>query len=165
MARTFRPQDPVGTPSGLKMDNEAVRAKVFSSLEEAVGALRKAGFKPEATLRTTQIIQTNRGPVAVPGGDEFEGVLNKVETQGQPTINEKGYSVNFGSSYIQVVTFDDRGPVAEGLLTYGQSSDPASPYAYDQLPWFSRGQWIKQPFHPEDVQAQRVGEILRLKIR
>jgi acyl-homoserine-lactone acylase len=161
----FDPKDPVGTPSGLKMENEAVRARVFSALQEGVASLRKAGFKPEATLRTTQIIQTNRGPVAVPGGDEFEGVLNKVETQGQPTVNEKGYNVNFGSSYIQVVTFDDRGPVAEGLLTYGQSSDPASPYAYDQLPWFSRGQWIKQPFHPEDVQSQRVGEVLRLKIR
>ena len=74
------------------------------------------------------------------GGDEFEGVLNKLESQGQSLIDPKGYNVNYGSSYMQVVTFDERGPVAQGLLTYGQSSDLASPRAYDQLPLFAATQ-------------------------
>lgn len=63
---------------------------------------------------------------------------------------------------MQVVTFDARGPVAQGLLTYGQSSDPASPRAYDQLPLFAAKQWHPLPFHPADVQAQREGKPLQL---
>jgi acyl-homoserine-lactone acylase len=100
--------------------------------------------------------------VTIHGGDEFEGVLNKVETKGQPTLTAGGYQVNYGSSYIQAVTFDSRGPVAYGILTYGQSSDPASPRAYDQLPMFSAKQWLALPFHAADVQAQRTGQPLTL---
>jgi acyl-homoserine-lactone acylase len=107
--------------------------------------------------------RTVRGQkIAIPGGDEFEGVLNKVESQGQPAIDPKGYNVNYGSSYIQTVGFDERGPVAQGLLTYGQSSDPASPRAYDQLPLFSAGKWHPLPFHRADIEAQREGAPLQL---
>ena len=52
---------------------------------------------------------------------------------------------------MQTVTFDARGPVAQAILTYGQSTDPASPHATDQLRLFSRKQWPALPFHPEDV--------------
>src|SRR4029077_19045581 len=69
---------------------------------------------------------------------------------------------NFGTSYIQGVTFDERGPVAQGLLTYGQSSDVASPRAYDQLPLFSAKRWQSLPFHPDDVAAQRDGPVVQL---
>src|SRR5204862_1825915 len=100
--------------------------------------------------------------VALHGGDDFEGVLNMIESHGQSTINANGYNVNFGSSYIQVVTFDERGPVAQGLLTYGQSSDPASPRAYDQLPLFSAKKWHPLPFHRADIEAQREGAPLQL---
>jgi acyl-homoserine-lactone acylase len=100
--------------------------------------------------------------VALHGGNEFEGVLNKLESQGQPTIDAGGYSINFGSSYMQVVTFDDRGPVAQGILTYGQSSEPGSDHAYDQLPMFAAKQWQPLPFHPADVEVQRIGKPLRL---
>ncbi len=75
-----------------------------------------------------------------------------------------GYNINFGTSYIQVVTFDERGPVAQGLLTYGQSSDVASPRAYDQLPLFAAKRWQPLPFHPDDVAAQREGPPFSLPI-
>jgi len=52
--------------------------------------------------------------------------------------------------------------VAQGLLTYGQSTNPASPHATDQLWLFSRKQWPALPFHPEDVEKSRVGEVLRI---
>jgi acyl-homoserine-lactone acylase len=101
--------------------------------------------------------------IALHGGDEFEGVLNKLESQGQPTIGPNGYNVNYGTSYVQVVTFDERGPVAQGLLTYGQSSDLASPRAYDQLSLFAAKRWLPLPFHPEDVAAQREGPAVNLR--
>jgi acyl-homoserine-lactone acylase len=70
--------------------------------------------------------------------------------------------VDFGTSYIQSVTFDERGPIAQALLTYGQSSDPASKFSYDQLPNYSRKQWIDLPFHANDVDAKLVEPAVRL---
>ena len=153
----FNPTDPINTPSGLNMGDASVEISIFTALGDAVAALRAAGFAPEATLRIAQVKQTNRGPVPVPGGDEFEGVLNKTQTPGVAGITSKGYDITYGSSYIQIVTFDDRGPVAAGMLTYGQSSDPASSFAYDQLEPFSRKQWPALPFHRSDIEAQRIG--------
>lgn len=70
-----------------------------------------------------------------------------------------------GDKKMQTVTFDARGPVAQAILTYGQSTDPASPHATDQLRLFSAKQWPQLPFHAEDVARERVGETLRLLAR
>ncbi|HEY2561702.1 MAG TPA: penicillin acylase family protein [Caldimonas sp.] len=158
----FDPGQPIATPSGLDMDTPVTRNAVFKALAEAVGTIRAAGFAADVALGVPQsrVVQGQR--VALHGGDEFEGVLNMLQTQGQPTINAGGYRVNYGSSYLQVVTFDDRGPVAQGILTYGQSSEPGSEHAYDQLPMFAAKQWQPLPFHPEDVESQRVGRPLLL---
>jgi acyl-homoserine-lactone acylase len=63
---------------------------------------------------------------------------------------------------VQTVTFDARGPVAQAILSYGQSTDPASKFATDQLRLYSAKQWPVLPFHAEDVAKARVGEALRL---
>jgi acyl-homoserine-lactone acylase len=101
-------------------------------------------------------------PIALHGGDEFEGVLNNLGTQFAPGISPKGLLIDYGTSYVQTVTFDARGPVAQAILTYGQSTDPASPRATDQMRLFSAKQWPVLPFHADDVSAARVGEVLRL---
>lgn len=161
----FDPADPVATPSGLNLADPGVKTAVFGALGNAVDLLKRSGFAPDATLAQAQVKQTPHGPVPLHGGDEFEGVLNKLETQGVPTITPKGYDVNYGSSYIQTVGWDAAGPVAQAILTYGQSSNPASPFAYDQLALFSRKQWVALPFHPADVAAQQVGPTLHLERR
>jgi acyl-homoserine-lactone acylase len=158
----FDASRPIATPAGLDMGNPVTRDAVFNALAEAVGIVRAAGFASGVALGIPQSRLVHGQRVALHGGNEFEGVLNKLETQGQPTINAGGYSVNFGSSYMQVVTFDDRGPVAQGILTYGQSSEPGSEHAYDQLPMFAAKQWQPLPFHPSDVESQRIGKPLRL---
>jgi acyl-homoserine-lactone acylase len=158
----FDPAQPVATPAGLDMATPATREAVFKAVGDAVGTLRTAGFAADVPLGVPQSREVRGQKIALHGGDEFEGVLNKLESQGQSLIDPKGYNVNYGSSYIQVVTFDERGPVAQGLLTYGQSSDLASPRAYDQLPLFAAKQWHPLPFHPADVQAQREGKPLQL---
>ncbi|MGR4869131.1 penicillin acylase family protein [Variovorax sp. LARHSF232] len=158
----FDPARPVVTPAGLDMATPATREAVFKALGDAVAALRTAGFAPDAALAEAQTRMVRGQKVAIPGGDEFEGVLNKVESQGQRVIGANGYNINYGTSYIQVVGFDERGPVAQALLTYGQSSDPASPRAYDQLAMFSQKKWLPMPFHRADVEAQRVGAPVQL---
>lgn len=158
----FDPAQPVATPSGLDTATPVTRAAIFKALGNAVGIVRAAGFAVDVPMGVPQSRVVRGEKIALHGGDEFEGVLNKLESLGQSTINASGYDVNFGTSYIQVVTFDERGPVAHGLLTYGQSSDPASPRAYDQLPLFAARRWQLLPFHPDDVAAQREGPVVRL---
>lgn len=158
----FDPARPVATPAGLDMATPATRDAVFTALGEAVGIVRTAGFAADVPLAEVQTRLVRGQKVAIHGGDEFEGVLNKVESQGQSLIDPKGYAINFGSSYMQVVGFDERGPVAHAILTYGQSSDPDSPYAYDQLPLFAAKQWHPLPFHRADIEAQRIAAPLRL---
>ena len=58
-----------------------------------------------------------------------------------------------GSRYIQVVTWDDAGPVARGLLTYSQSTNPASPYFADQTQQFGKGSFVKLPFSQAEIAA------------
>jgi len=155
----FDPKDPVGTPSGLRLNDDTVRARVWEALAGAAAESKKAGFALDAPLGKLQVKPTQQGLVSVHGGDEFEGVLNKIETT---PLSAKGLEPVFGTSYVQTVTFDERGPVAQGFLTYGQSSQPDSPRAFDQLPAFSRKEWPKLPFHAQDVAAQKVGEVLKL---
>ena len=69
-------------------------------------------------------------------------------------LDAGGYhDIAWGSSYIQTVTFDDAGPVAQAMLVYGQSVDPTSPHYADQLPLFSRKEWPALPFTPEQIKA------------
>jgi acyl-homoserine-lactone acylase len=150
----FDASRPVDTPLGLNLADASVKASLLQSIDDAASALRRAGFAIDVTLRTAQVKATPHGPVPVPGGEEFEGVLNKVESRG---LTASGYDIDFGSSYIQLVTFDGSGPIARGMLTYGQAGDPSSPYAYDQLDTFSRGEWPRLPYTRPEIDADRIG--------
>ena len=162
--RPFDPADPANTPAGLNTEKPIVRTELLQALENAVATVRAAGFEFDAPLGEVQSYTTNSGEVGLHGGPEFEGVLNKLESFGSDTLEAGGYRINFGSSYIQTVTFDDRGPVAEAILTYGQASQPDSRYSFDQLPSYSGKQWLRLPFHAEDVDKERVGNVLRLTV-
>ncbi len=160
----FDPQKPALTPSGLKMDDTAVAGKVWAALTQAVQKVRGAGFALDAALGSLQRPQQIDEAIALHGGEDFEGVLNMVTHQFAPGLNARGLRVDFGSSYMQTVTFDERGPLAQAILSYSQSTDPASPYFADQTQLFSRKQWPSLPFHAEDVARARVGEVLRLTL-
>ena len=152
----------MATPSGLKLADPAVATKVWETLTQAVAAVRASGFALDATLSSVQRPLITDEPIPLHGGDEFEGVLNNLGNQFAPGITAKGLRIDYGTSYVQTVTFDARGPVAQAILTYGQSTDPASPFATDQLRLFSQKKWPVLPFHAEDVARERVGEPLRL---
>jgi len=158
----FDKAQPVATPAGLKMADAAVAAKVWDALTQAVVKVRGAGFALDAPLGSVQRPLLTDEPIALHGGDEIEGVLNNLGNQFAPGIGQKGLRIDYGSSYIQTVTFDNRGPVAQAILSYGQSTNPASPQATDQMRLFSAKQWPTLPFHAEDVARERVGEVLRL---
>jgi acyl-homoserine-lactone acylase len=160
----FDKASPVATPAGLNMANAEIATKVWDALAGAVKKMRAAGFAHDATLSQVQRFVLTEEPIFFHGGDEIEGVLNNVGDRMAPGITSRGLRIDFGSSYLQTVTFDERGPVAQGLLTYGQSPHKDSPHQTDQLKMYAAKKWANLPFHAEDVAKQRVGEALRLTL-
>jgi len=158
----FDPAQPVATPAGLKMDDATTAAKVWEALDGAVKAIRTSGYTLDATLGGVQRPAITEEAIALHGGEEFEGVLNNLGRQEPAPINKAGLRIDYGTSYVQTVTFDAKGPVAQAILTYGQSTNPASPHANDQMREFSAKRWHTLPFHRNDVVKARVGEPLRL---
>ena len=158
----FDAAQPAATPHGLKMADAGVAGKVWETLATAVTAVRGAGFALDATLASVQRPLITDELIALHGGDEQEGVLNNVGNQFVQGIGAKGLPIDYGTSYVQSVTFDARGPVAQALLTYGQSTNPSSPHANDQMRLYSRKEWPVLPFLADDVAKARVGEVLRL---
>lgn len=162
-AMPYDPANPVATPRGLKMGDPAVAAKVWDALTQAVRKVRGAGFALDAPWGQVQRPGITDEAVALHGGDNLEGVLNNLGARAVPDLGPRGVVVDYGTSYVQTVGFDERGPVAHALLVYGQSSDPASPHATDQLRLFARKQWPRLPFHADEVARERVGPVLRLQ--
>jgi acyl-homoserine-lactone acylase len=91
----------------------------------------------------------------VPGGDDLDGVANVTAyrhfngsllpaTPRGPAsdsgLTRDGYVINYGSSFILAAELGPDGARARALLTYGNSSDPASPFHRDQLEAFARGE-------------------------
>jgi acyl-homoserine-lactone acylase len=165
----FDRKDPIHTPLGLNVvghrASPTLRNAVFDALGQAVHAIRAAGFALDAPLGDLQRRTGPAGPVPLAGGEEFEGVLNVLATTDVMPLTRAGYAIDTGTSYLQIVAFEEDGPVAWTLLPYGQSSDPASPYAFDQLPAFSAKQWYIVPFKAADIAAERVAEVLTLRFR
>ncbi|GMA14275.1 aculeacin A acylase [Deinococcus metallilatus] len=157
----FDPADPVNTPRGLNTADASVRSKLLQAFGDAVALLKANHIAPDRPLGEVQGVIRNGVRIPLHGAPEFEGVLNKIEP---PLLNEQGYVgvVGTSSSYIQTVTFDEAGPVAQAILTYSQSADPASPHYADQTVLFSQKTWVTLPFTPAAIQADPALRTLEL---
>ncbi|WJD72793.1 penicillin acylase family protein [Pseudomonas asiatica] len=58
-----------------------------------------------------------------------------------------------GTSYLQLVSFTDKGPQARGLLAFSQSSEAASVHAGDQTKAFAAGKLAVIPFTEAQIKA------------
>ncbi len=146
----FDPQDPMRTPHTLDIASAPVRTALLAALRDAVAALAARGFSPDVAIGEAQRISVNGRLVPVAGGDWYDGVLNLNLTR---PVDGVGYEPFDGASYIAAFGFDQAGPVAEGMLVYGQSSDPASPYYLDQLDIYAAKTPYRLPFHRADILA------------
>ena len=83
---------------------------------------------------------------------DIDGSYNSIHMG--TALDASGYhEIIWGTSYVQTITFDDAGPVAQGMLLYGQSVDPKSAYFADQLRLFSRKEWPVLPFTRAQIEA------------
>jgi len=155
----FDRTDPVHTPRGLKREGPTTEA-LLQALGEAVVLIEGRGLSLTAPWGELAVAGHGDGRIPLHGGEGEEGVLNAHRST---WVDGTGYVTDSGSSYIQIVTFDDRGPVARAVLTYSESTDPASPHAADQTRLYSDKAWVTMPFHANDVTAGTTGPVIRIR--
>lgn len=153
----FDPADPVNTPRDLNTGDEA-GAALLAALVSAAGEIEAAGIALDAPWGEVQYAPRGEDRIAVHGGSGAAGILNMQLSQ----PSEGGISPVHGTSYIQIVGFDEDGPVAQAILSYSQSTDPASPHYGDQTRAYSDKAWNRLPFSAEEIEAAREGESLRI---
>ncbi|MFM9828278.1 MAG: penicillin acylase family protein, partial [Sphingomonas sp.] len=144
----FNAADPVNTPRDLVTDG-ATGERLLAALAKAADAVTKQGIALNARWGDVQFAVRGNERIPIHGADGQLGVLNVQVAQ--PVAG--GITPVHGSSYVQVVTFDDAGPVADAVLSYSQSTNPSSPHFGDQTPLYSAKRWHRMPFSPAQIAA------------
>ena len=144
----FDPKDPQHTPRGLAVDRPEVAKAIRESMLASVDQVNKMGLKADSRWGDIQVVSSGGQQTPIHGGPGTLGVYNAI--QSVPRTDGK-LEVVSGTSYLQVVTFDDKGPQVQGLLAFSLSSDPASRYSRDQTVAFSRKQLSVLPFTEQQI--------------
>jgi acyl-homoserine-lactone acylase len=155
----FDPANPVTTPRDLVTEGEA-GAKLLAALAATVNGMEEQGVALDAAWGQDQQAMDGTTGIPIHGGPGSLGVLNMQESERAAS----GKLVpRHGTSYIQIVGFDDKGPVADAILSYSQSTNPASPHFADQTRAYAAKQWLRLPFHKKDIAAQAIGKPKRIR--
>ncbi len=154
----FDAADPINTPRELITDG-ANKDALLTALAAAASDIENAGIALDAPWGEVLAVRLEDRQIALHGGPGVAGVLNM--QRGRPA--EGGLVPQHGSSYIQIVSFDDNGPVADAILSYSQSTDPNSPHFSDQTELYSAKIWHRLPFSAAEIEAQRVGDPLQVE--
>ena len=144
----FDPKDPQHTPRGLAVDRPEVAKAVRDAMLASVAQINKMGLTADSRWGDIQVVSSGGQQTPIHGGPGTLGVYNAI--QSVPRTDGK-LEVVSGTSYLQVVTFDDKGPQAQGLLAFSLSSDPASRHSRDQTVAFSRKQLSVLPFTEQQI--------------
>lgn len=144
---------PVTTPAQLSLDEANVEI-VRQRMGEAVDRLVMAGIPMDRPWGEVQYVDKNGERIGIHGGSG--SMMFSVITSS--LVDGEGYSnITHGNSYMQAVTWDDSAcPDAFAMLTYSQSTDPASDHYADATRLYSEGGWIDMPFCEADRDAQEI---------
>lgn len=153
----FDPADPVATPRDLA--TAAVGDKLLAALDDAAAELDAAGIALDAPWGDVQQRRVGDERIPIHGGPGTAGVLNYQDARPAPG---GGLVPVHGSSYIQIVSFDENGPAVDALLSYSQSTDPASPHFADQTRAYAAKDWYRLPFHAQEIAAQAISATHRI---
>jgi acyl-homoserine-lactone acylase len=157
----FNPAAPLTTPRGFDPTVAANQRLIIGALATAVQAIEALALKLDAPWGELQVLPRQDLDVPMHGGKDSMGVFGVMNA----TLGEGGYrDITSGNSYIQIVTWDESDcPVAKGILTHSQSTDPASEHFADQSLLYSNKQWVDLPFCPEDIRDAAIAEPLVLE--
>lgn len=142
----FDAKDPINTPRGIKHEDKNVAKVVREALARSVIEMQEKQIDARRPWGEIQGFERNGKRVPIPGGRYVYNAMVSEEANGQANIR-------FGSSYVQLVTFDGQGPQATAVLAYSQSTDPTSPHYADQAARFTALDWIAQPFTDRQIET------------
>jgi len=146
----FELAHPVTTPFGLNTANPTVR----DALGDAIQVLNKAHVPVDTPLGAVQFVSYHGSHITIPGGPgDPDGIYNAIFENTEP--GDSPTTPDTGSSFIQVVTWPAHGtcPVGATIVTYSESSNPASPHFADQTKLFSKKQFLPDRFCPSQIAA------------
>ncbi|HEV3002722.1 MAG TPA: penicillin acylase family protein [Solirubrobacteraceae bacterium] len=144
--------DPANTPRGLNADDPRVK----QALRDAAAELKGLGIALDARLGEVQAEVRGDERIPIHGGPGTAGVFNAINVAAP---RQGGIvDVPHGSSFVQAVQFVDGACPVEPrtILTYSQSTNPASPWHSDQTRMYSRKQWVDTPFCEPDVRRETI---------
>ncbi|MCA0374398.1 MAG: penicillin acylase family protein [Gemmatimonadetes bacterium] len=101
--------------------------------------------------------RVRRGSVDVPVGG-CSGALGCFRVLGYERAPDGKLVANTGDGWVLAVEFGATRPRAFSILSYGQSTDPASPHHADQAAMFARGEFKPVWWTPAEVRAHTVRE-------
>jgi len=167
----FDPADPVGTPNTLNVDNAST---ILLHIGLAAKALDDAGWGYDVVLGEMQFDgRPHDEIIPIPGGFGLEGVASVVSCCSNPNtlgpkaesspfvtddffIRETGYPITSGNSFMMTLQFTDDGPIAQGVLTYGQPDDIESEDFTSQTKLYSDGEFRPMWFTEDEIEADEV---------
>ena len=139
----FDPAHPLTTPSGLAIDRAPVAKALLEAMLASSAEVSKLGQTRWGDIQVS-------GQTPIHGGPQELGIYNAMQTV--PRADGKREVVS-GTSYLQIVSFDDKGPNAVGVLAFSESSNPASAYSKDQTQAFSEKKLRPLPFTEAQIKA------------
>lgn len=160
----FDPADPVNTPRELNAGDEAVASAVLCALGRAVDWLADRDIPLDRPWGEHQYRPVGDDDIPIHGGSgrsTFSVISSRYD------VDENAYAdIPTGNSYMQTVTWDDTEcPDAFAVLSYSQSTDPASPHYADMTRLYAEEGWNDMPFCDDDVAAEAIGDPVRLSNR
>nr|WP_314543333.1 acylase [uncultured Pseudomonas sp.] len=149
----FDTAHPLTTPSGLAIDRAPVAKALRAAMLASSAEVSKLGQTRWGDIQVS-------GQTPIHGGPQELGIYNAMQTV--PRADGKREVVS-GTSYLQIVSFDNKGPNAVGVLAFSESSNPASAYSKDQTQAFSEKKLRPLPFTEAQIKADPHYQIHRVK--
>jgi acyl-homoserine-lactone acylase len=147
----FNPAQPLTTPSGLNTANP----DILRALADAVLELQ-ANHVP-LTASFGQVQHATRGADVIPIHGCATGCFNAIDTTlqpGDPLMPGDYGEVIHGSSMVITSELTPSGPVAQGILTYSQATNPLSPWYANMTRLYSGKRWVPLPYTPGQLARQ-----------
>ncbi|MBU2604219.1 MAG: penicillin acylase family protein [Actinobacteria bacterium] len=140
----FDPSMPLETPRGFSGAESARQA-----LGRAVKKLGDNGLPLSVRYGDAHGgMDADGNFVGLPGGAFLFNNIRPAFLEGAGYVGE----INYGNSFMHIVTFDVDGPHAKFVIAYSQATDPESPHFRDQFGPYARKDWIDMPFHDADIE-------------
>ena len=158
----FSAADPVSTPRGLNVANASVITRTMGELAYTVKYYADNAIPLNRPWGQVHFDVRNGVRLPIHGGSGNSGVYNAI-TASSLVPGVGNTPILGGTSYVQSVTFTNKGPDARALVTYSQSSDPANPHYADITALFSNYGWVNLPFAEGDIRRDPNLTVLKLK--